>query len=42
MGEHKSDLGYFKIDTFANINQDQRYFLSKCKFGVTLQDAKGG
>lgn len=37
-----SDLGYFKIDTFANINQDQQYFLSKCKFGVTLQDAKGG
>jgi hypothetical protein len=36
-----ADLGYFKLATFANINQHEQYFLSKCKFGVALQDATG-
>lgn len=37
-----SDLGYFKVTTFANIrSQTHRHFLSKLQFGVTLSNLDG-
>ncbi len=34
-----SDLGYFKLDTFSRINENQgQFFLSKLKYGVNILD----